>query len=317
MSGKCLPCNILRHSAHHDPALVSRKSPEAVEPRPLLSHPAGILPAGCVATANGDAVPPLGRYDPNDSSMPPPQPPHPQHTLAIDIGGSGLKATVLDAGGQALTERVRIDTPVGATPPTIVAALVALASRLPEYHRAAVGFPGMVRHGVVLTAPNLGHDGWRGYHLAEALAAELGVPTRVANDADVQGFAAIRGQGLELVITLGTGFGTALYEDGRLCPHLEISQQPFRCGETYDQQLGDATRRKIGNRKWRRRVHRAIANLRTMTHFDHLYLGGGNSRRFAGRKLPPDVSLVDNAAGLLGGAFLWRDEVTALPGGAS
>ncbi len=227
------------------------------------------------------------------------------NTLAIDIGGSGLKAMVLDPQGAPLCDRARVDTPVGATPDEIVAALSELVRGLPAYDRVAAGFPGMVRDGLVRTAPNLGHDGWRGFDLAAALATALGKPTRVANDADVQGLAAIRGQGVEMVITLGTGFGTALYDNGRMCPHLEISQQPFRKGENYDQQLGNAARKAVGDRKWSKRVHKAIANLRTLTHFDHLYIGGGNARKLAD-DLPADVTVIDNTAGLAGGVHLWR-----------
>lgn len=227
------------------------------------------------------------------------------NTLAIDIGGSGLKAMVLDPQGAPLCDRARVETPVGATPDEFVAALCDLVRGLPDYDRVAVGFPGMVRDGLVRTAPNLGHDGWRGFDLAAALATALGKPARVANDADVQGLAAIRGQGVEMVVTLGTGFGTALYDDGRMCPHLEISQQPFRKGENYDQQLGNTARKAVGDRKWNKRVHKAIANLRALTHFDHLYIGGGNARRLAG-DLPADVTVIDNTAGLAGGVHLWR-----------
>jgi polyphosphate glucokinase len=231
------------------------------------------------------------------------------NTLSIDIGGSGLKACVVDATGEMVTERVRIDTPVGSPPDAIVALLVELVRDLPSAERVAVGFPGMVRNGVVLTAPNLGHVGWHGYPLAHELAQALGKPVRVANDADVQGLAVIRGQGVEMVITLGTGFGTALYENGRLCPHLEISHQPFRKGETYDQQLGNAARKEIGHDKWQKRVLRAIANMRALTHFDHLHVGGGNAKKLD-CELPADVTIVDNLAGLLGGVRLWaqRDD---------
>ncbi|MBL9077397.1 MAG: ROK family protein [Planctomycetes bacterium] len=226
------------------------------------------------------------------------------HTLAIDVGGSGLKAVVLDATGTMVGERVRVDTPTGASPEAVVEVLAELVRDLPPYDRIGVGFPGMVRDGVVRTAPNLGHDGWHGFALAAALQQALGRPTRVANDADVQGLAVIRGQGLEMVVTLGTGFGTGLYEHGRLCPHLEISHQPFRKGETYDQQLGDAARRRVGNRKWQKRVLRAIDNLRTLVGFDRLYVGGGNARRLDG-ELPADVARVDNSAGLLGAVHLF------------
>jgi polyphosphate glucokinase len=227
-------------------------------------------------------------------------------TLAIDVGGSGLKASVIDDGGRLLTERARVDTPVGRPPKEIIQALVRLVAPLGPYDRVSVGFPGVVRQGRIVTAPNLDHEGWSDFDLAGALARALGKPVRVANDADVQGLAVIGGKGVEMVITLGTGFGTGLYLDGRLAPHLELSHHPFRKGETYEEQLGNAARKRIGNRKWNRRVKRAIRNLRSLTNFDRLYIGGGNARKidFA---LDPDVTVVDNNAGLRGGAVLWRD----------
>ncbi|MBK8100461.1 MAG: ROK family protein [Planctomycetes bacterium] len=227
------------------------------------------------------------------------------HTLAIDIGGSGLKASVLDDKGEMVCDRVRIDTPVGSHPDEIVRALVTLCDQLPPFDRIAVGFPGMVRDGIVRTAPNLGHDAWAGYPLALELERNLQKPARLANDADVQGLAAIAGKGLEMVITLGTGFGTSLYLDGKLCPHLELAHLPFRKGETFDVQLGDAARKDVGSKKWNKRVRKAIALLRTLTHFDHLYIGGGNARKID-FELPADISLVDNSAGICGGVHLWR-----------
>jgi polyphosphate glucokinase len=229
------------------------------------------------------------------------------NTLAIDIGGSGLKAAVLDADGTMITDRVRVDTPTGAEPEAVVELLAELVHDLPEYGRVGVGFPGMVRDGIVRSAPNLGHEGWRGFPLADALQETLGKPVRVANDADVQGLAVITGKGLEMVITLGTGFGTGLYENGRLCPPLEISHQPFRKGETYDEQLGNAARKKVGNEKWQKHVRLAIDNMRSLVGFDRLFIGGGNSKKLDG-DLPEDVEIVDNSAGIRGAVYLWRDE---------
>lgn len=232
-------------------------------------------------------------------------PPTP-HTLAIDIGGSGLKASVLDPNGEMITDRVRIDTPTGAPPEAVVELLAELVKDLPEYGRIGAGFPGMVRQGIIRSAPNLGNENWNGFPLASALEEKLGKPTRIANDADVQGLAVISGKGLEMVITLGTGFGTGLYENGRLCPHLEISHQPFRKGETYDQLLGNAARKDQGNDKWQKNVLRAIDNMRHLLGFDHLYIGGGNSKKLD-VELPADVTLVDNSAGIRGAVHLWRE----------
>lgn len=225
-------------------------------------------------------------------------------TLAIDIGGTGLKASVLDAKGRMLCERARVDTPKGVTPAQLVAALTKLVAPLPPFDRISVGFPGVIRNGVVKTAPNLGTDRFRGFDLGAALEKSLKAPCRALNDADVQGFAVIHGRGVEMVITLGTGFGTSIFHDGEIAPHLEISQHPFRHDETYDQQLGNDAREKVGNKKWRNRVEIAIETLRTLVNFDHLYIGGGNSKHLKG-KLPADASIVDNSAGILGGLKLW------------
>jgi len=228
------------------------------------------------------------------------------HTLAIDVGGTGLKASVLDAKGKMIADRVRVETPVGASPRVIVDTLVKLVKPLPAFDRVSVGFPGVVRDGKVFTAPNLGNKAWRGYALADALAERFGKPVRLSNDADMQGLGVIRGKGIELVITLGTGFGTGLYWDGRAAPHLEIAHHPLRKGEDYDQQLGDRARKKIGDRKWNRRVRGAIEILRNLINFDRLYIGGGNAKRLD-FKLDPDTVVVDNTAGIEGGIALWKE----------
>jgi polyphosphate glucokinase len=171
-----------------------------------------------------------------------------------------------------------------------------------------VGFPGLIRHGVVVTAPNLGTKAFAGFDLAAALSKKLGAPCRAVNDADMQGLAAVSGRGVEMVITLGTGFGTALFLDGRLQVHLEIAHHPFTKRGSYDEVIGERGRKRVGNKKWSRLVRQAIDNMRVMVNFDHLYLGGGNVARLDASiksKLPRDVSLVDNALGILGGIKLW------------
>jgi len=225
--------------------------------------------------------------------------------LSVDIGGTGLKASVVDARGKMLTERLRVETPDPSTPRAVVAALRELVKPLPPFARVAVGFPGVVRNGRVVTAPNLGTEHWRGFDLARALGKLWQRPVRVVNDADMQALGAARGKGLEVMITLGTGLGFGIVHDGQLAAHLELSQIPFRHGETYDEQLGNEARKAVGNRKWNRRVERALANLRTLTNFDTLYVGGGNARHLD-LKLPDDVRLVANDCGLKGGAALWR-----------
>jgi len=232
-------------------------------------------------------------------------------TLAIDIGGTGLKASVLDPVGQMLCDRVRVDTPQPCSPPLLTNALVELVRPLPEYQRVSVGFPGVIRKGKIVTAPNLGTEKFAGFDLGTTLQKKLGAPVRAINDADMQGLAAIQGKGVEMVITLGTGFGTALFVDGRLGAHLELAHHPFRKGETYDQQLGERARAKVGNKKWSKRVEEAIDNLRVLVNFDRLFIGGGNAKKI-GFDLPNDVAVVDNSAGILGGIKLWGEEQSAV-----
>ncbi|MGH7166766.1 MAG: ROK family protein [Nitrospiraceae bacterium] len=225
-------------------------------------------------------------------------------TLAIDIGGSGIKAIVLDASGKPLTTRSRVETPRPATPDAVLDAIVGLAKAQGEYDRVSVGFPGVVRNGVTETAPNLDTK-WQGYHLADALTITLGRPARVANDADVQGFGAIAGHGVELVITLGTGFGSALFVDGRLVPNLELAHHPFRKSKTYEDYLGNPARQKVGKKRWNKRLAKAVRTLEMLFSYDRLYIGGGNTK-YITHELPPNVTIVPNLAGLLGGIALWR-----------
>jgi polyphosphate glucokinase len=229
----------------------------------------------------------------------------PKLTLAIDIGGTGLKASVVDEAAQMLTERVRLPTPVGAAPQAIVQILTDMVAPLCAFDRVSVGFPGVVREGRILTAPNLGNATWTGFDLAQALQAALRKPVRIANDADLQGLAVIAGKGVEMLTTLGTGFGTGLYLNGQLGPHLEIAHHLFRHGETYDQQLGNAARKAIGSARWNKRLKKAIGNLRQLTNFDRLYIGGGNAKKVE-LALEPDVTVVSNEAGMKGGVALWR-----------
>ncbi|HVX38676.1 MAG TPA: ROK family protein [Gemmatimonadaceae bacterium] len=226
-------------------------------------------------------------------------------TLSIDIGGSHVKASVLDARGRMIHDRVKADTPRDVTPRRLVSIIAALAKQLPHFDRISAGFPGVVRRGVIRTAPNLGSERFAGFDLAHALERKLGAPARVINDADMQGYGAIRGKGVELVITLGTGFGTALFEDGRLGAHLELAHHTFHGDSTYEDELGEAALERKGKRKWNRQLARAIDSLRALTTFDHLYIGGGNSRHVT-LELPKDVSIVDNAAGILGGIRVWK-----------
>lgn len=225
-------------------------------------------------------------------------------TLAVDIGGSGVKVMVLDEAGTPVTERSRVDTPQPPKPNAILDAIATLAAK-ETFDRVSVGFPGVVRNGTIYTAVNLDSD-WVEFDLATALASRLGKPVRVANDADIQGLGAIAGKGVELTITLGTGFGSALFVDGKLVPNLEAGHHPFRKGETYEEQLGRAALESIGVRRWNNRLKKAIAALEHLFNYDFLYIGGGEAKRIT-FELPANVKIVPNVSGLLGGIALWQD----------
>lgn len=224
-------------------------------------------------------------------------------TLAIDIGGTGLKVDVIDAQGRPVTERRRVPTPQPAPPAKVLEAIRGMVTELPPFDRISAGFPGVVRGGTILTAPHLGTGDWHGFALAQALTSAFDRPARVLNDAEVQGFGVILGKGLEFVLTLGTGAGTAMFRDGVVMPHLELSQHPIRRDKTYDEYIGNAALEAKGPRDWNRRVARVLDMLFILTHFDALHLGGGNADKV--KKLPPNVVIGSNEAGLTGGVKLW------------
>lgn len=240
-------------------------------------------------------------------------------TLAVDCGGTGIKAAVLDAAGNQLSDRVRIRTPYPLPPEALLSSVRDLAAETGlVYDRASVGFPGMVRHGTVLATPHYVTEAgpftpkdpdlekrWSGYDVQGALAGALGVPVRVLNDAEIAGLAVIDGSGFEAVFTLGTGLGCALFDDGRPLPKLEISHAPFRNGQTYDEQLGHHARERVGERRWTERVARALDSLRPVLWWDRAYLGGGGVKHLT-RDVGPDVTVITNLSGLLGGVRVWQ-----------
>jgi polyphosphate glucokinase len=245
-------------------------------------------------------------------------------TLSIDVGGSGLKAAVVNVDGSLLTERVRIPTPYPCPPEVLVTTLTELVQPLTATAvatRVSVGVPGMVRGGRVLSMTPLArrtYDGprepdlieaWRGYPLADALSASLDLPTKVVNDADMQGCAVVQGDGFECVITLGTGVGTAVFNNGHLLPHMELSHTPFRDGMTIDEMLGNHNRERIGDTKWVKRVRQAIDVFDALLWFDHLYVGGGNAKLLKPEDVGPKGTIVPNKAGIIGGVRVWEFDV--------
>jgi polyphosphate glucokinase len=228
-------------------------------------------------------------------------------TLAIDIGGSGLKAMLLDAAGNSVSQRLRIVTPAVPTPEVVLTALDEFRTPFPDFDRVSVGFPGIVKRGVTILSVNL-HPDWCNFPLQDKLAERWSKPVRVGNDADIAGYGVIQGRGVELVLTLGTGLGSALFTDGHLVPGLELSLHPWRKkGMNYEDSLGRRGLDKYGKARWNDFLEAAIKQTEMLFNCDHLYLGGGNTKKIT-FKLPKNVTIVSNESGLLGGVFLWKDQ---------
>jgi polyphosphate glucokinase len=243
--------------------------------------------------------------------------PPPAATLCVDIGGSAVKGGTVSVEGKLLGERVRIPVEYPFKPETLVDNIAAIARQSSPAARVALGFPGMVRRGQVLSAPHfITKSGpgtatvsdlakaWDHFGLAEEVAKKLGLPTRLANDADTQGLAAISGKGVELVLTLGTGVGTALFLDGEPAPHLELAHHPLRKDKSYNEVLGEAARKKAGNAKWSKRVDDMVGVVFALTYYDALFIGGGNATKLT-KDFTREATIIDNADGILGGAKLW------------
>jgi polyphosphate glucokinase len=228
--------------------------------------------------------------------------------LSIDIGGSRIKATILDPGGTMLMDFQKIATPAAPDPENVIQAILELTRSFQEYHRVSVGFPGYTRQGIVYTAPNLSTPKWQGVNLSKLLSDVLNKQVRVLNDADMQGLGVVRGEGLEMVITLGTGFGTALFLDGNLLPHLEFAHHPVSKERTYDEYIGDRALSEAGLEKWNKRLQKVIQILKTVFNYDHLYIGGGNSKKIS-FKIEDSITLVSNLDGIKGGAKVWQREM--------
>jgi len=174
------------------------------------------------------------------------------------------------------------------------------------YDRVSVGFPGVVRQGVVYTAPNLGTEAWRGFDLGKALTERTQKPTRVLNDAELQGYGVISGKGLEMVLTFGTGLGTALYTNGHLVPNLELGHHPLHKGKSYEDLVRDDELERIGKKRWRKRVALVFETLERIFNYDRLYVGGGNAKKLK-EPLPERAERFDNVEGMEGGVALWND----------
>lgn len=233
----------------------------------------------------------------------------PQRIFAVDIGGTGVKAALVGGNGLLLEGPARRPTPSRAEPAQMVEAIAELAGSFEAFEAISIGFPGAIKHNIVQTAPNLGTDLWRGVDFSSLVEAHFNCPVRLANDATMHGLGVVAGEGIEVVLTLGTGMGFALFRDGVPAPQIELGRHTAGEVPTYDDFVGDEAFRKLGEVVWKHRVEETIQRLVSLVNFDVLYLGGGNARHFSASELLAGVRLATNEAGLAGGARLWHDDV--------
>lgn len=226
------------------------------------------------------------------------------HVLSLDIGGTLLKAGVVDRSGRLVSNYLKVATPRPATPSAILTCLKQMIGELPAFERVAVGFPGAVREARIVTAPNLGTEVWCNYPLADRLAAELQKPVRLVNDAILHGFGSFEGKGVECILTLGTGMGCALFKSGWLFHGLELGQHYAIAGKTYDQWVGQRAFDEVGVEEWNKRVETAILAIDRLTNCHRIFIGGGNAKRISAM-LPAHVAIANELSNLAGGAKLW------------
>ena len=224
--------------------------------------------------------------------------------LSIDIGGTSLKACILTEQGDLFSEYTKLPTLKNSTPEAVIKEIHELVGPLAPYGKVAIGFPGYVKGGIVETAPNLAKNKWAGFPLAQEISDLLGKPVRLINDADQQALGVIGGKGFEIVLTLGTGFGTSLTFDGELLPHLELAHLPVTKNKDYDAYIGNKAFEKEGKKEWNDRLQRIIQIYKTVFNYDDLYLGGGNAKQID-FDLDHNIHIVSNRDGIKGGAKLW------------
>jgi polyphosphate glucokinase len=242
----------------------------------------------------------------------------------VDVGGTLTKSAVVNANGEMLIDPLQWATSPPLGPDDLLESLYSLRPRVKGFDRVSIGFPGMLRKGVVLTAPLFCGtaagapnppdpalvEEWRGFHLRDEVANRLGVPALAVNDSVLHAAGAICGLGVECVITLGTGIGSTVAQDGVIGPHFELAHHPIAEGKTYNEWIGDAALKRIGRQPWLERVELTVSVLAELVAFDWLYIGGGNSRL-----LPPlpdkRVRIIDPLQALPGGARIWELTVLA------
>ena len=241
--------------------------------------------------------------------------------LGIDIGGSGIKGAPVDlASGALADERYRLTTPQPATPQAVAKTVGKLVRHFKWQGPVGCGFPAVVQNGVVRTAANI-HSNWVGCTVEKLLREATGCPVSVINDADAAGMAEVRfglGQdhpGVVLMVTIGTGIGSALFVNGRLVPNTELGHLFLKDEGIAEDYAADSVRKKkdLSWKKWAKRFNVYLAEVEKLFWPDMIVLGGGISKRFDNyakylkSEAPVKPAALLNEAGIIGAALAVQD----------
>jgi polyphosphate glucokinase len=236
--------------------------------------------------------------------------------LGIDIGGSGIKGGLVNVEtGELVGERLRLNTPQPATPKAVASTVEALVKQFAWQGVIGCTFPAIMRHGVAHSAANV-DSAWIGTNAEELIQRKTGNPTRVINDADAAGvaemsFGAGRGvQGVVVMLTIGTGIGSAIFLDGKLLPNTELGHLEIG-GKVAEHKASDRVREEeeLSWKKWGRRLNKYLNHVQFLFSPDLFIVGGGVSKRFElfspylETATPVVAAKLKNDAGIVGAAM--------------
>lgn len=236
--------------------------------------------------------------------------------LGVDIGGTGIKGALVDSeSGKLLTERIRIETPKPATPEAVAKTLKQLVEQFDYKGPIGCGFPATVHHGVAYTAANIDKT-WINTQVEKLFTETLGMPCYVLNDADAAGIAEIEfgagkdAKGVVMMVTIGTGLGSAIFVNGHLLPNTELGHLILK-GDIAEHYCSDLVRHEedLSWGKWGKRFNQYLQRLEFLFNPDLFILGGGASKSFekfvekldVHAKVTPAQNL--NTAGIIGAAL--------------
>lgn len=238
--------------------------------------------------------------------------------IGIDVGGTGIKGAIVDVStGDLKSDRFRLETPRPATVESVVVAVASVVETLGHPGPIGVGFPAVVVNGVAFTANNIDH-GWIGTDVAGIISQATGREVSLVNDADAAGlaeasFGAAKGvAGKVLLLTFGTGIGSALMMDGVLVPNFEFGQIEFEGVRPAELEFSARAREELGLDwdEWGDRTTRYLEMVATVVNPDLMVFGGGASKEweYFHERIPPGLNVVQaqllNNAGIVGASLV-------------